>query len=128
MLISRRALLAKPFMLWERHRARNVMKTAIILHSIVLEARRDCYDSGLYDIANEATKRGFLIDEHGNEKPFKLHTEDDAVHNNINNLDSGVWARQISKVDARRNDEVGHFVLKLDLSNHIWNNHGNVEF
>lgn len=55
-LISRWALLVKPFILWERHRATNVMKTSIILHNMVVEARQDGYDSGLYYLPDEATK------------------------------------------------------------------------
>lgn len=39
LLISRWALLTKPFMLLERERAANVMKCAIILDNMVIEGR-----------------------------------------------------------------------------------------
>lgn len=52
----------------DRRRAVDVMKTAIILHNIIVEAWRDRYSSDLYELAVEASNNGHSLDENGEEK------------------------------------------------------------
>lgn len=47
------------------------MMTAIIMHNMIVEARRDGYESQLFNIAEEPVENGNFIDEDGNERPFK---------------------------------------------------------
>lgn len=67
-LMSRWALLSKPCLSWDRCFVAKVMQAAIILHNMVVEARRDGYHSELWILAEIAAKRGFYLDVNGEEK------------------------------------------------------------
>lgn len=124
-LISRWALLAKPCLLWDRAFAGKVMKASIILHNMIVEERRDGYDSQICKLASEAVDRGFFLDENGEEKPFVWQDHNRITATTQNDVSDTRWALHLAKVDERMRDEVLHFALKLDLIEHIWCENGN---
>lgn len=124
-LISRWGFLQKPCTLWDRDTVAKVVKCAVILHNMVVEARRDGYDCEFSSLAESAVKDGHFLDKNGNEKRFVWQTEDILTGGSNSLFDNGAWARHIAGVDARMKDEVKHFELKLDLIEHIWTLHGN---
>lgn len=103
----------------------NVMKAAIILHNMIMEARRDGYKSELHEFALAAASKGSFLDERGEEKEYKWHTHDHIISGSHNGEEADAWQRHIENVDKKLKDEVAHLALKLDLINSIWERHGN---
>lgn len=62
-----------------------VIKASIIFHNMIVEARRDGYESQLCILASENVKRGFCIDENGEEKCF-VWEDDNRVTPSAKNL------------------------------------------
>lgn len=118
-LVSRWALIAKPCSTWDRAFAGEVMKAAIILHNMVVEARRDGYKSELWSLAEDAVEKGLFLDENGEQKTFTWRTQE-TVSRTTTGMDNSRWASHISVTHARMKDEVLHFSLKRDLVEHIW--------
>lgn len=121
-LVSRWHLLMKPCMFHNKELGVLVMKTGIIMHSMIVEARRGGYDSNLFNIAESAVSSGNYIDVEGNEKPFVWSTKD-IVTADSSNVDFA-WAQKLSQRNDMISDEVVHYSLKYDLVEHIWNMYG----
>lgn len=119
-LLSRWHILQRPCMFYDRARCVKVMKTAIIMHNMIVEARRDGYESQLFAIAEEAVSRnGNFIDEDGNEKTFQWDGR--------SLMREGTDLVKAEYIDERHrlvSDEVAHYALKYDLVDHIWINYG----
>lgn len=69
-LLSRWALLIKSFMFYDRDVISMTVRAAVFLCNIVVESRRNEYESNLWRFAEEATKKGNLIDSDSLKKPF----------------------------------------------------------
>lgn len=123
-LVSRWSLLSKPCATWDRVFAADVMKCGIIIHNMIVEARRDGYNSEFFSLASDAADKGFFIDENGNEKEFQWNTYESLCESS-NTLRQTQWERHITKTNARVKDDVLHHALKLDLIEHIWAEYGN---
>lgn len=113
-------------MFWGRDKAANVMKTAIIPHNMIVEARRNGDKSELFKLAQESKRRGLLINENGEEREFVWPREDNKLGESISNDNRQIWARHMSKVHNKMNDEVANLAINLELLDHIWREHGKV--
>lgn len=86
--VSRWALLAKPCMFWEQDRATTVMKAAFILQKMIVEGRRDGYQSERHEFPDEYVKKGHVLDENGEQKKFNwLRREDFLAMDSVVNED-----------------------------------------
>lgn len=116
-------LLAKLFTAIDRGLAAKIMQSVIMLHSLIVEARRDGYGSELYKLSLVAVDRGYFCDESGVNKEFKWNTQCDVLQDIVDH--SGThWATHDARVDSRMKNPVLHHVLKLNLINHIRDMHG----
>lgn len=119
-LLSRWHLLAKPCNYRDRKTINNIMKTAIIMHNMIVELRHDGYESQLFEEAKVAIERGIFLNEEGEEKEFEWSTQEV-----VNQMESSIiWAQHINKRESRVTDEVMHYALKGDLVEHIWARNG----
>ncbi|CDF34444.1 unnamed protein product [Chondrus crispus] len=103
-LVARFHILQNPSRLWKRSDVSNVMVACIILHNMIVESRRDNYQSQSFTWESESATRYLL----GSELP------------------TGMWASMVSSRHSRITSKVDHFSLKRDLIEHIWNAHGSV--
>lgn len=90
---------------------------------MIVELRRDEYESELFDESLRSINNGMLLDDHEREKEFNWNTRN--RHNGTRITDMQ-WAHQLSQRESRMTDEVLHFSLKGDLVEHIWNRYGNI--
>lgn len=90
------------------------MKAAIILHNMVVELRRDIYESDLWKLSQTAVGRGMILDSDGIEKKFHWNSR-------LPQMSQSQWANKVVRRDERITDEVEHFNLKADLIEHVWN-------
>lgn len=71
-LASRWHLLQRPCLFHDRARCIKVMNTEIIMHNMIVEGRRDGYDSQLFSISKGAVSRnGNFSEVDGSEKIFE---------------------------------------------------------
>lgn len=105
--------------MWSREKMAKVINVCIIMHNMVVEMRRDRYESEIWLRALSAAGRREVLDENGNEIPFKWACTDDVSNRTtaINTVASTVAIR-----DVRITGESQHFLLKADLVEHIWQN------
>lgn len=66
-------------MIWDYKPADAVMKTAVVLHNMIIEAKHDGNESELHTLVDMATSRSYIIEENSNEKEFKWHTDYDLI-------------------------------------------------
>lgn len=96
-----------------------VLKCAISLYNMAVEARCNGYESKLFDLAHDAAIRGTFIDESRHEKLSVWRTREAVAKNQVEQFNDGVWAAHIASIDDHIKDYVKHFKLKLALVNHI---------
>lgn len=95
------------------------MKYAIILHNMIVEARRDGYNNELYELNFVASQKGFFLDKNGLEKAYNWNKNETILQEVSNVAQSDRWAKHISMFDNQMKDEVTHFPLKRDFINQI---------
>lgn len=123
-LIARWHILSKPCNYHDKAVCKKVMEACIIMHNMVVEARRDGYASRLYDDGLQAVEQGCLLDENGNEKEFKWLSREEVGEEKGRLVTDFEWATQLAGRQRQITDEVNHYSLKQDLIEHIWNRHG----
>lgn len=123
-LVSRWHILNKPCMFWDEDIMKKTMKAAIILHNMVVESRRDGYESELWKEAIDVVESGYFLDEAGGQKQFMWHTRESIGEANGSPLSSESWAAKVCERDTRITDEVEHFSLKQDIIDHVWQHWG----
>lgn len=119
-LVSRWHILRYPCLFWDKSIMVKTIYACIILHNMIVECRRDGYASQLFEHAREAADSGMFVDENGNEKPFVWRTRSSGN----NELGHIAWTHRLHAREQEITDEVGHFSLKRDLVEHVWNNWG----
>lgn len=103
----------------DRDLAANTMQVAIIFHNMIVEARRDGYESELYKLVEVAVDRGYFVNKNGENNEFKWNTQCNVLWGRAG--PSGTrWATHVPQVDSRVKGPVLHHVRKLALINHIW--------
>lgn len=122
-LVSRWHILAKPCNLWDLDIMNKTVKCAIILHNMIVEWRRDGYHSELWRDALDAIGKGMFIDENGQEKKFEWAANTVGENSQI----TPAWAAMLGQRENSIMDEVGHYVLKQDLVEHVWSEWGVAE-
>lgn len=122
-LLSRWHILAKPAMFHDKEICKLVMECCIILHNMIVEARRDGYESELFNEAKKSIERGMFLDENGNEKPFTWKTRENLTNSGVV-VSEFDWAKQLALRYSVTTDELEHYALKNDLVEHVWNRYG----
>lgn len=92
------------------------MQTATILHSMIVEARRNGYGSELWRVAEEAASRLIFLNEAGEEKSFQWRTNVRVESEQGINITQKIWAAHVAFVEQKIKDEVEHFTSSLTLS------------
>lgn len=97
------------------------MKACIIIHNMVVEHRRDSYESdmGLLVFVEEARK---LFDSGAT---FQWESQSATEEAMGSQLPDGMWASIVASRETRITSSTDHFFLKHDLIEHIWKRHGN---
>lgn len=101
-----------------------MMEAEAIMHNMVVEARRDGYESQIFNIAKESMLPGNFIDVNGNESVFEWKTKN--VVADDTERGEYAWAVTVERSNEKVTDEVAHYALKTDLVDHIWNINGSV--
>lgn len=96
-----------------------VINSAIILHNMIFEYRRDGYESEIGAIAEAAVVPGLFIDERGEEKPFNWCSRESLSNSGGRSMSYCDWAANVLRREMEVTDEVAHFSLKKDLIEHI---------
>lgn len=122
--LSRWRIFQQPCMIWDKHVMCKVIKTAIILHTMIVEYRRDGYDSGMFVEAEKAVSGPEFLDANGNYKPFIWRSREGAAAEEGVVLSDGSWVGLVADRERRITDEVEHYGLKFDLVRHVWSNWG----
>ncbi|CDF37478.1 unnamed protein product [Chondrus crispus] len=99
-LVARFHILQNPSRLWKRSDVSNVMVACIILHNMIVESRRDDYQSAMASLQHFGEARAMFA----------------AVQS----------FTMVSSRHSRITSKVDHFSLKRDFIEHIWNAHGSV--
>ena len=91
-----------------------IMKACLILHNMIVELRRDDYDSQLWELASSAVGLNLIIEENGDDIPFHWNGLNTSELQNSFTIAASRSAR-----DTQITDEGKHFSLKADLLEHI---------
>lgn len=95
-----------------------VMKAAIILHNMVVKARRDGYKSELWPLAKKAVEMGLFIDEHRESQKFQWNRYAD-ISVGDKPIKSSRWSSLFCNAQTRVKNATLHYSLKMDLTDHI---------
>lgn len=125
-LLSRWYILCKPCMFHDKDIAKKVMEVCIILHNMIVELRRDGYESELFAEAEKAIEDGLFINEHGREKDFKWCTKDTTNTGDDVSVTDMEWAKILAVRYTDVTCQLEHFSLKADLVEHQWNLLGSI--
>lgn len=101
-------------MLWDEERALKVVQVAMVLHNLIVESRRNGYESELYTLAEDTVRKGFILEEIGSGKAFVWFTRPTMKLCNVVTINDSVWAKHIAAVDYRMKDDAIHFSLKRE--------------
>lgn len=119
-LVSRFHILQRPSRMWYRSDISNVMKACIILHNMIVEVRRDGYESGMCGLV--MTEEAVAMFPEG--RSFEWHSKA-ATHALVGaSLPPGMWAAMVSERETRITNLTDHLSLQVDLVEHIWARHG----
>ena len=121
-LVARFHILQHPSMLWKRSDVSNVMVACIILHNMIVESRRDNYESGMMSLQHFSEARAMFAAGQSSTWESELATR----YLLGSELPTGMWASMVSSRQSRITSTVDHFSLKRDLIEHIWNAHGSL--
>jgi glutathione S-transferase len=119
-LVARWHILKQPCRLACRDEMANVMKACILMNNMIVEARRDNYESGIYE-AVESAADAAEVDS------FTFLWQDRA------SLELGAaehvqaWANKVAARYAEFTSSDAHVSLMTNLVAHIWNRYGAAE-
>lgn len=118
-LVARFHILARPSRLWYRRDIDNVMKACVIIHNMVVEARRDTYASGmaalgLFRDASELFQTT---------NTFKWQSRVSLESALGTPMSDSMWASKVMEREERITSTVDHFALKRDLIARVWKEH-----
>lgn len=116
-MISRWHILPKPCMYMDRSMCKKVMMAAIIMHNIIVEMRRDGYQSEMFEEGKKYAANGMFIDVDGNEKTLNWKTIEGIIGGQL--LREMDWAKHLVDRYVALTDELEHFSLKNDLVEHV---------
>lgn len=100
-LISRWALLAKPYSMWDREFAGKVMNASIILHTMIVESKGDGHESQLRKLLSEAVEKRFFINENGAEICFVWQDHTRVIEGTYKFFSDTCWAQNLAKINER---------------------------
>lgn len=86
--------------------------SCIILHNMIVEARRDGYQSEFFQNALEAVECGLFIDEQGVEKPFSWRSKIQLSQITGHEVSEVACAKMLDVREREITDEAVHFSLK----------------
>ena len=117
-LIARWHILERPIKLWYKKDLEYLVKACVILHNMVVETRRDDYNSGMNEMVftDEPAVQSVRVD--------KIRCGAD----NIMPIVSGTtdtWVQRVAERYHEVSNDVEHHRLKVDLIDHLWNRRGN---
>lgn len=69
--MSWRHILANPCIFWDRECMIFTMKEYLILHSMVVDMRRNGYESEIWELVKDEAKEGMFFGENGEAKVLK---------------------------------------------------------
>jgi Plant transposon protein len=119
-LVARWHILNQPCRLASRDEMAKVMKACILMNNMIVEARRDNYESGIYEAAESAADAAEV-------DSFTFVWQDRA------SLDLGAadhvqaWANKVAARYAEFTSRDAHASLMMNLVAHIWNRYGAAE-
>jgi Plant transposon protein len=120
-LIARFHILKRPCLLRDRKTMATMMRACIIMRNMIVESRRDVYESGLYD---EAASLAFGLSSDRTDFEWQdqasLGLSDDAVGATA----IGAWSNSVGARLAEFTSRSGHFALTNSLVRHVWARHG----
>lgn len=115
-LVARFHILARPSRLWHRSDIDNVMKACIIIHKMVLEARRNTYESGMSELGLYQDAQGLFSSSPS--LCWQSRTALEAASGTP--MSDSVWAAKVFQREDRITSTVDHFALKRDLIEQVW--------
>jgi Plant transposon protein len=116
-LVARFHILKRPCLLPNREDIASVMLCCVILHNMIVDARRDKYARDMHGMALDAAV--------GDGEPVELEWQSRrALEFAVVDAPPGSWAGQMAAPAAEIWSQVGHFSLKKDLVDHVWSYHG----
>jgi Plant transposon protein len=117
-LVQRFAILKNPCRLHDRGAVSMVMKTCIILHNMIVEARRDGYKSQLFELqqsdAGKAIIEGIVWD-------WKGKSLYDSALSGASDLPAETWASHLMTRSKQIRDENAATERQRDLIEHVYN-------
>ena len=119
-LVARFHILSRPSRLHYRSDIANVMRACVILHNMVVEHRRDGYESGMASV-------GLLEDAMAlfpGAATFEWQSREAVQTAHGEPVPEGIWAAMVASRESHITSAVDHFALKRDLVAHIWKKHG----
>ena len=93
---------------------------------MIVELRRDGYESELFAEAENAIEDGLFIDENGRENEFKWFTKDYTNTGEDVSIPDMAWAKVLAIRYTDLTCQLEHFSLKADLVEHQWHLFGSI--
>lgn len=118
-LVARFHILTCGCRLWYKSDIQNVMKACVIIHKMVVEARRDNYESGMAAL-------GLFDDTHAMfqcSPQFEWKSKESLERVSGTPLTDAIWTSHVLEREARLTSTVDHFALKRDLISHMAKEH-----
>ena len=119
-LVARFHILQRPDRLWKRTDVANVMKACIIIHNMVVESRRDSYESGMASLQHFNEARAMFAG--GRSLKWESQCSTEAVLGST--LTPGMWAAMVATRQTRITSFIDHHSLKWDLIQQLWQQSG----
>lgn len=118
-LVARFHILARPAWLWYRSNSHNRMTACIIMRSMVVEARRESYESEMSSLRLfQDVKNLFQVSE-----TFKWQSRAAIKSDTGTPMTDFMWGGLVLQRKGRISSTVDHFALKHDLIAHVRNEH-----
>lgn len=111
-LVARFHILQHPSRLWQRSDVSNVMIACIILHNMIVENRRDNYESGMASLQHFSEARAMFATG----QSFTWESESATRYYFGNELPLGMWASMVSSRHSSIMSTVDHFSLNFNIS------------
>lgn len=108
-------------MLYDRKICKKVMQAAIIMHNVIVETRRNGYDSSLFEEAKRAVENRMLLEENENEAQLKWKDRSAVLSDRMSDVR---WTQHLAERYKNITDELKHYSMKNELVEHIRNRHG----
>lgn len=117
-LVARWHILKQPCRLAKRDEMANVMKACILMNNMIVEARRNSYESGMYEAAEssaDAAEVNSFTFAWQDRASFELGAAAEHVQ---------AWANRVAARYAEFTSREVHASLTANLVAHIWNRYG----